>query len=48
MLNFERENLEGILIQNGDDRVELRRTNDKWRLEEPIKDQTDRAAIADG
>jgi hypothetical protein len=39
VLNFERENLEGILIQNGDDRVELRKTNDRWRLEEPIKDQ---------
>ncbi len=45
MLNFERENLEGILIQNGDDRIELRKTNDKWRLEEPIKDQADRATI---
>ena len=45
VVNFERENLEGILIQNGDDRIELRKTNDKWRLEEPIKDQADRATI---
>ena len=43
VVNFERENLEGIVIQNGDDRIELRRTNDKWRLEAPIKDQADRA-----
>ncbi len=26
VLNFEKENLEGIIIQNGDDRIELRRT----------------------
>src|SRR5664279_6543789 len=45
VVNFERENLEGFVIQNGDDRVELRKTNGKWRLEEPIKDQADRAAI---
>lgn len=45
VLNFERENLEGLVIQNGDDRIELRRSNDKWRLESPIKDQADRSAL---
>lgn len=45
MVNFEREKLDGFVIQNGDDKIELRRTNEKWRLEAPIKDQADRAAI---
>ena len=47
VLNFERENIEGILIQNGDDRIELRRSDKKWRLETPIKDQAD-SSIIDG
>ena len=42
VLNFERDKLEGIVIQNGDDKIELRKANDKWRLEAPIKDQADR------
>jgi hypothetical protein len=45
VLNFDRDKVEGILIQSGDDRIELRRTADKWRLEAPIKDQADRSVI---
>lgn len=45
VLNIERENLQAIQIQNGDDRIELTRAGDKWRLEAPIKDQADRSAI---
>src|SRR4051812_41715827 len=45
VLNFEREKLEGFVIQNGDDKIELRKTDNKWRLEAPIKDQADRSAI---
>ncbi|MFN2507917.1 MAG: DUF4340 domain-containing protein [Chthoniobacterales bacterium] len=45
VVNFEREKLEGIRIQNGDDKIELRRIDEKWRLETPIKDQADQAAI---
>ena len=45
VLNFERENLEAIVIRNGEDRIELRRSNDKWRLEAPIKDQADRMLV---
>ena len=45
VLNFDRDKVEGIVIQNGDDKIELRRTADKWRLETPIKDQADRSAI---
>src|SRR4051812_18290165 len=45
VLSFTRENVESLVIQNGDDRIELRRAADKWRLEAPIKDQADRSAI---
>src|SRR3954453_13432348 len=45
VINFERENLEGIVIQNGDDRIELKKQEQKWRLEAPFKDQADRGAV---
>src|ERR1041385_9211155 len=41
MLNFDRDKLEGITIQNGDNRIELRRQDKKWRIEAPFKDQAD-------
>lgn len=45
VVNFERDALEGIVIQNGDDRIELRKQDQKWRLEAPFKDQADRGAV---
>ncbi|MFN2476066.1 MAG: DUF4340 domain-containing protein [Chthoniobacterales bacterium] len=45
VLNFERNDVEGIVIQNGDDKTELRRAGDKWRLETPINDQADRTVV---
>ncbi len=45
VVNFDREKLEGITIQNGDDRIELRRENGKWRLTAPVKDQADSAEV---
>src|SRR5215211_2133836 len=45
MIEFERDTLDGIRITNGDDRIELRRAENRWRLEAPIKDQADQAAI---
>jgi hypothetical protein len=45
VVNFDRDNLEGIVIQNGDDRIELRKLDQKWRLEAPFKDQADRGAV---
>jgi hypothetical protein len=45
VVNFDRENLEGIVIQNGDDKIELRRQDRKWRIEAPFKDQADNSAI---
>ncbi len=45
VLNFDRDKLDGIVIQNGDDRIELRHHDGKWRLETPIKDQADSGAV---
>lgn len=46
VLNFERDQVEGIVIHNGDDKIELRRANQNWRLEAPIQDQADASMIA--
>ncbi|MEY2528499.1 MAG: hypothetical protein QOJ05_589 [Verrucomicrobiota bacterium] len=45
VVNFERDALEGIVILNGDDKIDLRKQGQKWRLEAPFKDQADRGAI---
>ena len=45
VLNFDRQKVDGIVIQNGDDKTELRRQENKWRLEAPIKDQADNAIV---
>ncbi len=45
VLKFEPDQLEGIVIQNGDDKIELRKTDGKWRVEAPIKDQADASAV---
>jgi len=45
VLNFDRDKLEGIAIQSGEDRIALRREQGKWRLAEPVKDQADGAAV---
>src|SRR5438552_18710036 len=46
VVNFERAKIDGVVIQNGDDKIELRRRDNKWRLETPIKDQADNGAVA--
>jgi hypothetical protein len=45
VVNFNREKINGIDIWNGDDKINMRRDNNKWRLEAPIKDQADNALI---
>ncbi len=45
VVNFDRAKLEGITIQNGDDRIELRQQAGKWRLTAPVKDQADGAVV---
>ena len=45
VVNFERAKIDGVVIQNGDDKIEMRRRDNKWRLETPIKDQADGSLI---
>ena len=45
VVNFDRDKLEGIAIQNGEDKIVLRREQGKWRLTEPVKDQADPAVV---
>ncbi len=45
VINFDRDKIDGIVIHNGGERIELRRNDEKWRLEAPIKDQANNSAI---
>src|SRR2546423_12105875 len=45
VVNFERDTLEGIVIQNGDDRIELKKQDQKRRTETPLKEQAGRGAL---
>ncbi|MBA3831907.1 MAG: DUF4340 domain-containing protein [Chthoniobacterales bacterium] len=45
VISLDREKLEGIVIQNGDERIELHRQNGKWRLTAPVQDQADATAV---
>ena len=45
IVNFERDKIDGINIQNGEERIELRRADKKWRMESPVKDAADGTTI---
>jgi hypothetical protein len=45
VVNFDRNKIDGVIIQNGDEKIEIRRRDNKWRLETPIKDQADGALV---
>src|SRR6266571_6875862 len=45
VVKFDRNKINGIVIQNGDDKIEMGRRDNKWRLETPIKDQADGSLI---
>ncbi len=45
VVNFDRDKIEGVVIQNGDDKIDIRKHGDKWRLETPIKDQADASLV---
>ena len=45
VVNFSRDKITGITIQNGDDKIDIRRHDEKWRLETPIQDQADATAV---
>jgi uncharacterized protein DUF4340 len=46
VVNFDRDKIDGIVIQNGDDKIDIRRHDNKWRLETPIKDQADNTLVS--
>ncbi|HET7227960.1 MAG TPA: DUF4340 domain-containing protein [Chthoniobacterales bacterium] len=45
VINFERDKIDGIVIQNADERIELKRSGKKWRLESPVKDLADSSVV---
>jgi hypothetical protein len=45
VVNFDRDKIDGIDIQNGDDKIDMRRHESRWRLESPIKDQADSSSV---
>src|SRR5438874_6794952 len=45
VINFSRDKINGLIIQDGDDKIDIRRHDDKWRLEIPIKDQDDGSVV---
>src|SRR5436190_6230517 len=45
VVNFDRAKIDGVIIQNGDEKIEMWRRDNKWRLETPIKDQADASLI---
>jgi hypothetical protein len=45
VVNFDRDKIDGVVVQNGDEKIEIRRRDNKWRLETPFKDQADGALV---
>src|SRR5437588_7768212 len=45
VVNFDRNKIDGIVIKNGDQQIEIRQRENKWRLETPLKDQADGALV---
>jgi hypothetical protein len=45
VVNFDRNKIDGLIIQNGDEKIEIRRHDNKWRIETPFKDQADGALV---
>ena len=45
VINFERDKIDGVVIKNGEERIELKRVDKKWRLESPVKDFADGSTV---
>jgi hypothetical protein len=45
VVNFERDDIDGVTITNNDGRIELRKTGAQWRLELPAKDRANSSAV---
>src|SRR5438067_13528303 len=43
--NYERDKINGGVIQNGEERIELKRADKKWRVDSPVKDLTDGSTV---
>jgi len=46
VVNFNRDKIDGVSIQNGDKKIDIRRHDNKWRLDTPIKDQADTSLVS--
>jgi hypothetical protein len=46
VVNFDRDAIDGILITNNENKIELRKNGARWELAAPLKDRADAAAIA--
>ena len=44
-MNFDRNKIDGVVIQNGDDKIDIRKHENKWRLDAPIKDHADASLV---
>lgn len=47
VVNLDRNKIDGVVIQNGDDKIDIRKHDEKWRLETPIKDQADASLVSE-
>ena len=45
VVSVETDQIVGVVIQNGDQKIELKRYDKKWSLESPVKDQADSTAV---
>src|SRR5438045_2831247 len=45
ILKLKTEKIDGVVSQNGDDKIDIRRHDNKWRLETSIKDQADASLV---
>jgi Domain of unknown function (DUF4340) len=46
VINISRDKIDGVVIQNGEDKIDIRKVDNKWRLQAPIKDQADNSLIS--
>src|SRR5438270_13071652 len=45
VINSDRDKIDGVVIQNGEERIESTRADKKWRLEPPGKEQADASTV---
>ncbi len=45
VVSLKADDVGGVVIQNSDQKIELKRQDKKWRLESPVKDQADSMAV---